>query len=257
MKILLKEEKNPLKDNNFHRGVIISVLAALILLFPISHMAEVVVVDPLTSGAIIEQTVQLESAYKKRANLRQQIIAAQTAISGGLAIIHTIENKTLDYMKNASGALQNMNQLKNIGLYSVEIEEQLVGLAKDIPDNPKGAAITAICHKQAAKTYSDIAGLVSVVNSLVKSTYSFSNESGDDGKKHVNLLNSAERYQILMDVEHQMKQIIHNIKLIRYFVRSLDWMDLWKGLDRKSYIKAISIDMDIKFLLNKWNKLTN
>ncbi|MDE7432005.1 MAG: hypothetical protein K2N34_08840, partial [Lachnospiraceae bacterium] len=205
----------------------------------------VITTDPALAAAIILQTETLEKSYKDRQKHRLTIEQLQATIAAGLTEIHKVEEKVLDYMGNASGVLTNMIQLKNIGEYTVEISEKLVAITKDIPDNPKGVAITAICHNHMQKTIADITGMADLVTNLVTSKYSLKDAKGESDKRNVNLLSAAERYDILVSVEQKMMKIYYDLQLIHYFIRTLSWRDLWFQLDRESYLKAISVGIDI------------
>ena len=162
----------------------------------------------------------------------------------------------LDYMGNASGVLTNMIQMKNIGEYTVEISEKLVAITKDIPNNPKGTAITAVCHKHVQKTIADITSMSDLVTNLVTTKYSLKDAKSEGDKKHVNLLSAAERYNLLVSVEQKLMKINYDLMLLHYFIKTLSWRDLWYGLDRESYLKAIMIGVDVNSIINKWNKIS-
>lgn len=253
MKIL----QTNVKAHSKCKGIAASLLSAWIALNPLVSSAAVVTTDPALAAAIAIQTETLEGAYNTRKKHREAIVQLQGAITAGLTEIHRVEDMILDYMGNASGVLTNMIQIKNIGEYTIEISEKLVAIGKDIPNNPKGAAITALCHSHIQKTTADITGMVDLVTNLVTTKYSLKDAKSDDDKKHVNLLSAAERYDILVSVEQKMMQIYYDLQLIHYFIKTLSWRDLWFQLDRESYLKAISIGIDVNVIINKWNKISN
>lgn len=233
-----------------------ALLSAWIAFHPAVSQTAVITTDPALAAAIILQTETLENSYKDRRKHRLTIEQLQSSIYAGLTEIHKVEDMILDYMGNASGVLTNMIQLKNIGEYTVEIGEKLVAIGKDIPNNPKGAAITAICHNHIKKTAADITGMADLVTNLVTTKYSLKNTKGETDNKHVNLLSAAERYDILVSVEQKMMKIYYDLQLIHYFIKTLSWRDLWFQLDRESYLKAISIGIDVNIIINKWNKIS-
>lgn len=217
--------------------------------------AAVITTDPALALAIETQTIILKNEYEKRKKHREKIEILQGGIAAGLAEIHKVEDMVLEYMGNASGVLTNMIQLKNIGEYAISITNELTGMIKDIPDNPKGAAITAVCHQQMTNTLADITGMSDLVTRLVTTKYSLKDAKSEENKKHVNLLTAAERYEILVSVEQKMMKIYHDLMLIHYFIRTLGWRDLWFQLDRESYINAIRMNVDVNMIINKWNKV--
>lgn len=255
MKILQAKDKT-LSKCKPHKGFAYIYLSSCLLLNPVVSTAQMITIDPLLTAAIKTQTLTLQGSYKEREKQREAIEALQSSIAAGLYQIHRVENMVLDYMGNASGLLSNMIQFKNIGEYTVAIGEKLSDIIKDIPDNPKGAAITAVCHKQVLTTTTDIAGMADLVTNLVSTKYSLKDANSEDDKKHVNLLSAAERYNILVSVEQKLMKIYYDLQLIHYYIKTLGWRDLWYQLDRESYLKAISAGVDVNIIINKWNKLT-
>lgn len=78
--------------------------------------------DPALTGAVIAQTVELKNIHKQRKKRQEQIIAAETAVTLALDRVHSVENKMLEYLSNAQGAMQNLYQIKRVGeLVTVEI----------------------------------------------------------------------------------------------------------------------------------------
>ena len=227
-----------------------------IILQPLAATGAVITTDPILAGAIVAQTNALQDSYKERKKHREAIEKMQGAIVIGLDQIHKVEDMILDYMGNASGVLTNMIQIKNIAEYTVEIGNKLVAITKAIPNNPKGAAITAVCHKQVAGITADITGMADLVTNLVTTKYSLKDAKSEGDKKNVNLLSAAERYNILISVEQKLMKIRYDLQLIHYFIQTLGWRDLWFHLDRESYLKAISVGIDVNVMINKWNKIT-
>ena len=236
--------------------IAVSAVSLSLVSQPILSSGAVITTDPALAGAIAIQTQQLEKSYKDRKKHREAIEFLQGQITAGLTEIHRVEDMILDYMGNASGVLTNMIQMKNIGEYTVEISNKMVAIIKDIPNNPKGAAITAICHKHVQKTTSDIVSMSDLVTNLVTTKYSLKNVKSEDDKRHVNLLSAAERYNLLVSVEQKLIQINYDLMLLHYFIKTLSWRDLWFGLDRESYLKAIMIGVDVNSIINKWNKIS-
>ncbi len=255
MKILQTSDKMHSKCS-YAKGIVASLLSAWIAFNPIVSLGAVITTDPALAAAILWQTQTLEKSYKDRQKHRLTIENLQGAITAGLTEIHKVEDMILDYMENASGVLSNMIQLKNIGQYTIDISEKLVAIAKDIPNNAKGAAITATCSNHMKKTIADITGMADLVTNLVTTKYSLKNAKSEDDKKHVNLLSAAERYDILVSVEQKMMTIYYDLQLVHYFIKTLGWRDLWFQLDRESYLKAISVGIDVNGIINKWNRIS-
>lgn len=61
--------------------------------------------DPTLTAAVIAQTAELKSIHKKRKTTQERIIAAETAVTVALDRVHSVENKMLEYLSNAQGAM--------------------------------------------------------------------------------------------------------------------------------------------------------
>ena len=68
--------------------------------------------DPTLTAAVILQTEELKSIQKKRKSTQEKIIAAETAVTLALDRVHNVENRMLEYLSNAQGAMQNLYQIK-------------------------------------------------------------------------------------------------------------------------------------------------
>lgn len=159
----------------------------------------------------------------------------------------------LDYLGNASGALQNLVQIKHCAELIPDIVTQLETLAEDVPDNIKGTAVTAAISKLHVDVYGDIIALGNMVTDLVTSKYSLG-ETSDKSK--VNLLSAAERFHILSDVEMKLIAIRRKIHVLDIYIRSFGWRQLLKGFDRKTYFKLMSGEVVANRIKKNWGKLT-
>lgn len=215
------------------------------------------VVDPPLTFAIVEQTELLQGEYKKRTEHHSKIEAAQAGIVIALNDIHSVEDKMLEYLSNASGAMQNLIQLKKIAELVVDdIPSNLVRLGKDIPDNLKGTGITLMVQNIVSDTMADILALSDVVDKLVTSKYSFK-ESKDKNDKNINLLSAAERFYILSDVLRRLNNINQRIYLTDFYIKTFSWRQLWMGLDRESWCKAVYGEVLTRNIVKHWNELCN
>lgn len=209
--------------------------------------------DPGLIAAIGIQTATLKEQYEKRSDHHTKIEIAQAAIAVAMDNVHRVEEKVLEYMANASGVMQNLNQLKKITeLAFVDIPDNLVKLGEKIPSNIKGTAITALVSKTVTSTTMDIVSLADIVQRLVSSNYSFK-DSKDS--KNINLLSAAERYSILQDVLYKLEDINFRIYMMRFYIQTFDWTDLWRGLDRQSWCRVMSGQAIAERLIREWNSV--
>lgn len=214
--------------------------------------------DPTLTAAVILQTEELKSAYKKRNETQNKLIATQAAVATAMEQVHQVENKVLEYMSNASSAMNDIYQLKRAAeLVSTHIPNQITEMTKAVPDNLKGTAITALTSKTVSQVTTEMTSLYGLMSQLVTSTkYSF-NDGKDDGsgKKNVNLLSAAERYYIASEVTGRLEKIYRKLYNITYQIKTLDWMDAWYNLDSSSWAKFQNGKMISQSLMKKWDKM--
>ena len=95
--------------------------------------------DPTLTGAVFAQTSTLKNIYNKRQKAHEKIIAAETAVTVALDRVHSVEDRMLEYLSNAQGAMQNLYQIKRAGeLVATEIPQNCSLLLKSVGSNLKG-----------------------------------------------------------------------------------------------------------------------
>ncbi len=101
--------------------------------------------DPTLTATVILQTEELKSIHKKRKNTQEKIIAAETAVTVALDRVHAVENKMLEYLSNAQGAMKNLYQIKRAAeLVTTEIPRNTALLKNSVKGNLKWTAIAAL-----------------------------------------------------------------------------------------------------------------
>ena len=172
--------------------------------------------DPTLTGAVVAQTEILKKIFKDRENTQNKIIAAEAAVTVAMERMHEVENKMLDYLSNAQGAMQNLYQIKRAA--------QLV--ATEIPQN----------SSYNVDTYDDQGNPVT--------------------EKHkVNLLSSAERYYVANEVVSKLESINTDLWLLAWQIRTMSWQDLWYGLDPEGWAIAMSGKAIVESLIYEWKYL--
>ena len=210
--------------------------------------------DPTLTATVILQTEELKSIHKKRKKTQEQIIAAEAAVTVALDRVHAVENKMLEYLSNAQGAMQNLYQIKRAGeLVLTEIPRNTALLKNSVKGNLKGTAITLLVSDEISDAAAQMAALYPFMQQLVTSgSY---NVTGDDGKKEkhkVNLLNSAERYYIANEVVSRLEAINTDLFILAWQVRTLSWDALWFSLDPEGWASVMSGKAVVNGLINDW-----
>ena len=212
--------------------------------------------DPALTAAVLAQTAELKSLHEKRRKTQEKIIAAETAVTLALDRVHSVEDKMLEYLSNAQGAMQNLYQIKRAGeLVLTEIPQNCSLLAKSVVGNIKGTAIAAIVSDELADAATQMAALYPFMKQLVTSgTYDVTGADGTSEKHKVNLLSSAERYYIANEVVTRLETINTDLFILAWQVRTLSWNDLWFSLDPEGWASVMSGKNIIGGIVAEWNR---
>lgn len=213
--------------------------------------------DPTLTAAVILQTEELKSIHKKRKSTQEKIIAAETAVTLALERVHNVENRMLEYLSNAQGAMQNLYQIKRAAeLVATEIPRNCDLLRKSVPGHLKGTAIAVLVSDELTDAATQMAALYPFMKQLVTSgSYDVTNAEGKTEKHKVNLLNSAERYYIANEVVTRLETINTDLWLLAWQVRTLSWNDLWFSLDPDGWASIMSGKAIAETLIWEWNTI--
>ena len=212
--------------------------------------------DPALTATVIAQTTELKNIHKKRKKTQEKIIAAEAAVTMALDRVHSVEEKMLNYLSNAQGAMQNLYQIKRAGeLVAKEIPQNCNLLLKSVGSNLKGTAIAAMVSDELADAATQMAALYPFMKQLVTSgKYDVTGADGKNEKHKVNLLNSSERYYIANEVVSRLEAINTDLFILAWQVRTLSWNDLWFSLDPEGWANVMSGKNIIGGIVAEWNQ---
>lgn len=212
--------------------------------------------DPALTATVIAQTTELKNIHKKRKKTQEKIIAAEAAVTVALNRVHSVEEKMLNYLSNAQGAMQNLYQIKRAGeLVAKEIPQNCNLLLKSVGSNLKGTAIAAMVSDELADAATQMAALYPFMKQLVTSgKYDVTGADGKNEKHKVNLLNSSERYYIANEVVSRLEAINTDLFILAWQVRTLSWNDLWFSLDPEGWANVMSGKNIIGGIVAEWNQ---
>lgn len=213
--------------------------------------------DPTLTATVILQTEELKSIHKKRKTTQEKIIAAETAVTLALDRVHNVENKMLEYLSNAQGAMQNLYQIKRAAeLVTTEIPKNTTLLKNSVKGNLKGTAIALLVSDEITDAATEMAALYPFMQQLVTSgSYNVTGSDGKTEKHKVNLLNSAERYYVANEVVSRLEAINTDLFILAWQVRTLSWNDLWFSLDPEGWASVMSGKNIINGLVTDWNNI--
>lgn len=236
----------------------LQIISILVLLFVGVGEVRGQQTDPTLTAAVLAQSEMLKKLYSKRDSTEKKILVAEGTVTVAMSLVHSVEKQMLNYLSNASSAVQNLYQVKRIAeLAGMEIPENIVFLKNSIPGHLKGTAISLFVSKEITKVYTDMITLVPFVAQLVSSgSYDVTdNKTGKTEKHKVNLLNSAERYYVANEVLTKLQHINTSIYLLGWQIRTYSWTQLWFGIDPKGWALAVSGEMYAKQIINQWKRL--
>ena len=236
-------------------------IISLCLAIAIAGRMEAQQTDPTLTGAVVAQTEILKKIFKDREETQNKIIAAEAAVSVAMDRMHAVENKMLDYLSNAQGAMQNLYQIKRAAqLVGVEIPRNMSLVSKSVPGHLKGTAIALLVSDELTDAATQMASLYPFMKQLVTNG-SYNVDGYDDNgnpktEKHkVNLLNSAERYYVANEVVTKLEGINTDLWLLAWQIRTMSWQDLWYGLDPEGWAAVMSGKAIVESLIYEWNYL--
>ena len=217
--------------------------------------------DPALVGAVGVQTAMLKDIFSDREKTQQKIIAAEAAVTVAMDRMHQVENKMLDYLSNAQGAMQNLYQIKRAAeLVTTEIPQNMNLVRKSVPGHLKGTAIALLVSDELTDAATQMASLFPFMKQLVTSgTYNvdgYDSQGNPTTEKHkVNLLNCAERYYVANEVVSKLETINTDLWLLAWQIRTLSWQDLWYGLDPEGWAAVMSGKAIVESLIYEWEYL--
>ena len=238
------------------KKIISSLLAGSILSAPLIDVYAQQT-DPTLTAAVVAQTLELKEEHKKRRKTQEQIIAAEAAVTVALDRVHNVENKMLEYLSNAQGAMKNLYQIKRAGeLVLTEIPKNCDLLRKSVPGHLKGTAIAVLVSDELTDAAAQMAALYPFMQQLVTSgSYTVTGADGNKEKHKVNLLNSAERYYVANEVVTRLETINTDLWLLAWQIRTLSWNDLWFSLDPDGWASVMSGKAIAETLVWEWNTI--
>ena len=236
-------------------------IISMTLLLAVSMRMAAQQTDPTLTGAVAAQTEILKKIFKDREETQKKIIAAEAAVSVAMDRMHQVENKMLDYLSNAQGAMQNLYQIKRAAqLVATEIPKNMDLVRKAVPGHLKGTAIALLVSDELTDAATQMASLYPFMSQLVTSG-SYTVDGYDAGgnpksEKHkVNLLNSAERYYVANEVVTKLENINTDLWLLAWQIRTMSWQDLWYGLDPEGWATVMSGKAIVESLIYEWQYL--
>lgn len=230
-------------------------MGSVVLAFAMPSQTQAV--DLVLTGAVTAQTLALKKVYKERDKKQKAIIAAETSVTLALKQIHSVEEKVLEYLSNAQGAVANLHQIKRAGeLALIDIPKNIKLLSASIPRNVKGTAIAAIVSDELKDATVEAASLYPLIAQLVSSgSYNVRDAEGTTKQKKVNLLDAAERYYIANEIVTKLENINMDLYLLVWQVQLYSFNDLFFKLTPESWCNIMAGDAIVRAIIRDYSSL--
>lgn len=187
--------------------------------------------DPLVAGAVTAGDAVV-SAELTASNKSQLVtMGTQATIVANLELIREYEDKMFKYLSTVNGVIQNAYDVTRCARLGESIIDNLGKCTKAAKKHPDGAIISALVSKRYVTILAESTALASYVGNLVKK----------GGK--ANLLNSAERNNILSNVTGRLSTINRQLVGLRYQIELLRWSDLARSKVPFIYSEAAKAEM--------------
>lgn len=207
------------------------ILAGMMMLAFTARSTAQIKIDPALVTAIIAQTGTLSSELD-RINVKQAAITAENmAIQLALDNIKGYEETMLDYLNKTHNFFQTAQQVINAVDKVSAIIGELNNCKNAVIDHPEGAMVSAMVSDRYNKVILEATSLVGNVTTLVKT-----------GGNNKNLLNSAERLQILYNIDAQLSSILSSIRRLRWDILCLKWSHIPAMVNPELFYQLMSAE---------------
>lgn len=181
--------------------------------------------DPALAGTVATMSSLEQRELKNIKENQNKIAAFQTSISANLKTIRYYEEKTYNYLYEASYIVRDAYEIKEAAVITSDIIKEIEGLVKAAYKHPQGVAVAAIARRQGNRATEEIIGIYSYVAGLALNKNT--------------LLNSLERQQVLWTVLYKLRRIRSDIQLLRFQIENFTISYLPEILFPMEYFYAV------------------
>ncbi len=185
-------------------------------------------VDPTLAGAVTVNGALVSGEIDKNNKRQLEIIGINTGIYYNTQKIKEMEETTYKYLSQAQSIVSNAYDVARSATLMESIYSNLRKCSAEVKNHPQGMVVSLIVSKKYTQIVTESSSLYSYIASLVTKS----------GEK--NLLNSAERNQIMTEVVNRLSMINRDLTSLRYQIQYLRWMDIPRYIAPGEYYKAVS-----------------
>ena len=181
----------------------------------VSASAQVVETNPLCIAAITEGYAVINSGIKGQTRSQEEIAILQNSIAAEYTMMKKWEEKYNSYLKTAQGYATSLKASMGIYAEGVRTLQYLWQIHKAIGDNPQGAFASFSMNN----LYMETAASFLKVYGLLENTVA------KGGAK--NMLNGAERTQILWSVNDELVTLNKRLRSLLISISYYNLKDVW------------------------------
>lgn len=202
------------------------IICAVMMILMTGSIKAQITADPLVSAAVTTNTVTLDKILSS-VNTKQLAIAAENAlILAQVDSIRKYENIMYGYLKKAHNIFGDLQQIAECVELGSNIVTETGKCISEAAKNPANTFLSSVASEMRRKIITESISLTNTITTLIKG-------SGDK-----NLINSAERLQILYNIHYQLTALYQDIKDLRWHIMNYNWIDDFNRSINYSYLTA-------------------
>lgn len=179
--------------------------------------------DPVTGALVEVQTKIIGGELEKSATAQTTTSAANLTMTVLMDSIRSYDKIMLKYLQKANDVFTGIFHAADAIDMGANIVNNLGNCLDAARRSPQGAIVTAVVNKRYSKIVAEIGSLTSSIANFVR------------GSGNGNLINSAERLDILFDIHSRMRRLDRQVTNLYWEILTLEWTDLGRFLNPDIY----------------------
>lgn len=204
-------------------------LIIIFLFISVKGSAQAFYTDVATGAAVVTQTETLGNELEKSRKAQQATSAANLTMTVLVDSIRSYDKIMLNYLQKANDVFTGIFHAADAIEMGGHVLQNIGNCVTAAKNHPKGAIITTLVNTRYTKIIAEIGSLTANIANFVRAS----------GNK--NLINSAERLQILYDVHMRMRKLNREVTSLYWEIKTLEWTDLGRMINPDLYY-AIQTD---------------
>lgn len=181
-------------------------------------------------GAITANTISLGNELSRTNSLQSATLGQNTVISGLLNDIQYYEEKMYNYMSEAQSIVTSAYTIVRCLRLGTDIIDELNQCRKAAIDHPQGLLVSSMITSQYSDVIQEASALVSYITPIVK------------GRGDNNLLNSAERIQILNSVSSRLYNLYSAVNQMKQNILRMRWAHFMRDISPELYYQFMNTE---------------